>query len=174
MIAATQAPTIAVRALARLVASTAAFQTIVGATGENAAAKEASALAHVYWQEADDRDDDEDGDADHPRPRAIISRAQYTRTKQGAGDWATTAASIVLTIEANEPDEISGGETDELRDRFDWWENTWGEIVSQMEANADTNPASYLNITGYSVLGADEVRHEGPTFFDAACEFTYF
>ena len=89
MIPATQAPTIAIRALARLVASTARFQQLVGAQGATAAEKEAAALPHVYWDDADDRptddtDDDDESQRRHPRPRAIITDNTYTRRKTGA------------------------------------------------------------------------------------------
>lgn len=176
MIAATKAPTIAVRALARLVASTAAFQTLVGATGENAAAKEADALNHVYWQEADDRLDEEDdeGAMVHPRPRAIISDHQFSRRNTGSASWITEA-SLVLTIEAAEPATISGGDPGEIRDRYDWWSEVHGDVVAAMEANKETAPDRYLNIVAYTLLGAGEVRLEEPApFFEAGYQFHYF
>ncbi len=176
MISATKAPTIAVRALARLVASTAAFQTLVGAEGENAAAKEADALNHVYWQEADDRldEEDENGAMVHPRPRAIISDHQEEEDNRGTAEWVTTA-SLTLTIEAPEPETISGGDPGEIRDRYDWWSEVHGALKQQMRDNIPAAPHERLNVQRFRLIGYGEVRFEEPTpFFDVCWQCDYF
>lgn len=175
MITATQAPTIAVRALARLVASTARFQQLVGAQGATAAELEAAALGHVYWDEADDRYiDEERAEIKHPRPRAIIVDDDYGRTKIGTGHW-TTGASLMLTLEAHEPQSIDGGDPNEFRDRADWWSECWGAILNQMEVNLETDPSRYLNMTRYQRLGAGEVREiENDPYYEACFQVTWF
>lgn len=174
MISATKAPAIAVRALARLVASSATFQTLVGATGEDAAALEASALEHVYWLSAIDRQSDITGDVEHPRPRAIVSELQLSRTEVGTACW-TTRGTLVLTLEANEPETISGGDVDEIRDRDDWWAHQYGAILDEMEENKYAAPHQRLNMIGWQLLGADENRHrQDGVWFDASFECRFF
>jgi len=174
MISATQAPTIAVRALARLVASTARFQQLVGAQGATAAELEAAALGHVYWDEAEDRTHDDNAESDQPRPRAIIVDDEYGRTKVGSGHW-TTGASLMLTLEADQPQSIAGGQASDLRDRADWWSECWGAILNQMEVNLETDPSSYLNMTRYQRLGAGEVREVEPDpYYEACFQITWF
>lgn len=178
MITVTQAPSVAVRALARLVASTSAFQTLVGATGDTAQEKEDSALAHVYWHETDDRyaDDEEDedeSDRNSPRPRAIISDLEEQETESGLASWSATG-SLVLTIEAPEPESIEGGDTDAIRDRYDWWTEVYGAIKAQIKTNKYSKPDKYLNVTTIRTIGFGEVRHEGPLYFDVCFEMEFF
>ena len=174
MISATKAPSIAVRALARLVAASVTFQALVEATGDEAAEKEADALQHVYWLEASDRKASETGEDEHPRPRAIITDLQFERREVGIASWQTTG-SLVLTIEAWEPEEISGGETDEIRDRYDWWSEIWGAILGECEEAKYAAPHQRLNMISWSLLGGDENRHRNErVWFDVSLEVRFF
>lgn len=174
MILATKAPAIAVRALARLVASSATFQALVAATGEDAEALEASALEHVYWLSANDRKNSDTGETEHPRPRAIVSELQLTRREVGLATWQTNGT-LVLTLEAHEPEEISGGDVEEIRDRDDWWANLYGAVLNEMEANKYAAPHQRLNMTSWQLLGADENHHrQDGVWFDASFECRFF
>lgn len=175
MISVSQAPSVAVRALARLVASTSAFQSLVGATGETDQEKEDAALAHVYWHETDDRyeDDEDESDRTNPRPRAIISDLEEEETESGTACWSMTGR-LVLTLESPEPESISDGDVDDIRDRYDWWTEVYGAIKAQIKSNKYAKPDTYLNVTTIRTIGFGEVRHEGPVYFDACFEMEYF
>lgn len=80
----------ALEGIAHLVASCAAFQTLVGEVTETAA------LDHVYWPATEDPDDNGNGD---PRPKAVVEPGQsFDYNDEGLQSWCD-GGSCLLSFE---------------------------------------------------------------------------
>lgn len=111
--------------LADLLANSATFQDIVGATTA------ANALERIHYFEASDEETEENsGQLIHPRSRAIIDGLprNWERRRDGAGEWSGTAG-LVLSLELSLPSEYS----DSPKEEAIWFGNKLGAIVSEME-----------------------------------------
>lgn len=152
-VAATSQIAKAAHALRRLVASSAAFQSVVGAETE------AEALEHVYLGEADDTDGEiEQIRLAHPRPRAIIRTNAFSLTVTGVGDYQEQHG-LELSFEFQPPQSVTGGKPGKhITDEATWFDNKWGAIVSEMVANSGQ---ANDDDEGYFVLTSLEVA-EGP------------
>lgn len=142
-VVATSPIAIAKAALRRLVASSAQFQSVVGAISE------AAAMDRVHIVEAiDDESEDTEQLAD-PRPRCLIDMAGFSAPLVGVGEYQDQYE-FALSFEFPPPESITGGvEGAHLRDESTWFDNQWGQIIEEMKANnglrnADDEPYFYF------------------------------
>lgn len=160
--AATAPLAITALALAKCVASSAAFQALVGA------ATAVDALDRIYFQEApDDKDPDApEGEETllYPRPRAIIYIDKCDRMHDGPGEWHGDTT-LRLAFEVKVPDSYLGNKREE---QF-WVLNTIGQIAAEMEVLRDAE-------TGLGGFYAFETLtlFDGPGPCDRVNELEYF
>jgi len=130
-------------ALQSLVASSATFQALVGASGATAASE------HVYLQLADDEEEPETDNFNKKlkagRPRAIVATSNnWDMPRQGPGEW-TQSGTYLLSFELLIPPEYM----DTHNNQCVWFLNQIGGILVDMRNNRDAGLTSqYLPITG--------------------------
>lgn len=150
-------------ALARLVASSAAFRTIVSAATED------EAMDSIYSLTASDRD--ANGALTHPRPRAIIGHAGFNLRIKGC---ATIEADgmLELAFELDPPAEY----IDDENASHEWFCNTIGPVISEMAHNCakalESGSGTYLNLRTLSLVEgpgpSNPDEENGDKFFGVA------
>lgn len=153
-ITATSPIAIAKAALRRLVASSATFQDVVGATSE------ADALSRVHIAEAvDDEDEVEDegvGRLVDDRPRALIDMTSCSVPLMGVADYRDQYE-FSLSFEFPPPACVTQGvEGQHLHDESTWFDNQWGQIVEDMKTNnglANASSEPYFVFTNLELAG---------------------
>lgn len=138
-------PSIACQALARLVAFSTTFQSVVSV------ASAAEAYEHVYWPEANDYDPEDPNAPVDPWPRAICTTLEWGMATQGQGYWLDSGA-LGLSFEFVIPEEYTGRRRDEQL----WFENQWGQIAREMfdaRGQHDTAGNAMLYFNSMRTLG---------------------
>lgn len=144
--------------LMELVAACPTFQSIVGASGPDAAE---DAMASVHSPYSDDHLDG-DGNLTNPRPRCIINTNEFSRNKLGTAYGGSTG-SLILCFEF-EPKTVAGAIIDDPNERLAFFEEQIGEILDEMEARCGQDKTdgdafftdydtTHLNITRLELVG---------------------
>lgn len=130
-VTATSPVAIAKAAMRRLVASSATFQDVVGASNENAA------LDRVHLTEAsDDFDELDTVRIKDIRPRAMVDFQGIRRESIGVAQYREYY-DFIVSFEFPPPDcATSGVNGEHLADECTWFDNQWGAIVKEMGDNS--------------------------------------
>ncbi len=138
--------------LARLVASSATFRTVVGAASEAAALSDSIHYPSASDEHATyDDDDNPPGNAIHPWPRAIIEQGpKFSHAKVGTGLWSANG-DFFLTFQFEIPTTDDANEQTQQT----WFLNRAGTILAEMEANAaqgtSVSGETHLDMIGYEL-----------------------
>jgi hypothetical protein len=158
--------------LVELLAASATFRDLVGATGDTESELSASAAMHIHEaaiQLADSLSDDERNSAIiNARPCAVVDLGEDFQAQRVAtgGGFYPSSGSLVLQIEANVP--AASTDHDDCRR---WFGELVGNILSDMLSKANTQDyltiASIANMTGPWRSDELDAQHLGDFCFQA-------
>lgn len=130
--------------LKRLIAASATFQQLVGASDEFAA------FERIKIAPSDDRRDEETRQLLTPRPRAVVTGRGFKRRRTGSATWSATGM-LEFWLEVPVP----ADQLDSLEDEVLGMHNTMGAVLLEMEVlsgqTRTDGQGTYLNMIEHEV-----------------------